>query len=78
MPIYFELNLALISLVVGLILSGAIMLFVRSKLKSVRAERSACNYTRAGSFRTTKQQDIFLFRNVIRTPRPKSNTSSRS
>ena len=75
---FFDLELAIICLVIGIALSLIIMLIVRSKLKSVRAERSACNYTRAGSFRTTNQRDTFLFRNVVRTPRPKTNTSSRS
>jgi len=75
---FFDLELAIISLVIGIALSLIIMLIVRSKLKSVRAERSACNYTRAGSFRTTNQKDIFLFRNVVKTARPKSNTNSRS
>ncbi|MCL1863265.1 MAG: hypothetical protein FWF78_06850 [Defluviitaleaceae bacterium] len=60
--------------VLGLIISGAIMLFVRSKLKSVRAERTACNYTRSGSFRTTASHDRFLFNRITRIPRAQNNS----
>ena len=76
MIFFFDLELAIICLVIGIVLSLIIMLIVRSKLKSVRPERSACNYTRPGSFRTTNQRDTFLFRNVTRTAKPKSNSSS--
>ncbi|MDR0273505.1 MAG: hypothetical protein LBI27_09340 [Clostridiales bacterium] len=65
-----------ICLFVGALISGIIMLLVRSKLKSVSFERTACNYTRAGSFKLTNKNDIFVFRNVTRVPIPR-NTGKR-
>ena len=62
-------------IVLALIISGAIMYFIRSKLKSVRSERTACNYTRGGSFRTTASHDRFLFNRVTRVPRAQNNNS---
>jgi hypothetical protein len=62
-------------IVLALIISGIIMFIVRSKLKSVRAERTACNYTRSGSFRTTNSADTFLFRNITKIPLPRNNNS---
>ncbi|MCL2200119.1 MAG: hypothetical protein FWB80_14495 [Defluviitaleaceae bacterium] len=62
-------------IILALIISGAIMFFVRSKLKSVRSERTACNYTRGGSFRTTASHDRFLFNRITRIPRAQNNNS---
>jgi len=56
-------------------ISGGIMYFVRSKLKSVRSERTACNYIRRGSFNTTIKSDNFLFSNIIKVPIPRNNNS---
>jgi len=56
-------------------ISAGIMFFVRGKLKSVRSERTACNYTRKESFKTTKSNDTFLFRNISKIPLPQNNNS---
>ncbi|MCL2356720.1 MAG: hypothetical protein FWC70_06135 [Defluviitaleaceae bacterium] len=66
-----------ICFVIGAAISGAIMLIVRSKLKSVKSQRSACNYTRSNSFRTTNKQDIFLYNNIVRIPKPQNNSGGR-
>ena len=60
------------SLFVALIIAGAVMLYKRSKLKSVRFERTACNYVRPGSFKLTIKRDNFLFANTTRIPRQQS------
>jgi len=67
----------LVCLLIALAISGTIMLIVRSKLKSVHAKRTACDYTRNGSFRTTNQSDIFLYNNIVRIPRPQNNARKR-
>ena len=59
-------------LAIGAAISGIIMMIVRSKLKSVKAEHSACNYTRSGSFKTKNQSDIFLFNSITRIPIPRN------
>ncbi|MCL2575264.1 MAG: hypothetical protein FWE33_02410 [Defluviitaleaceae bacterium] len=61
---------------VALVISAIVMFSIRSKLKSVRFARTACNYERAGSFGVTKSADTFLYRNVVRIPRPQ-NTGRR-
>ncbi|MBQ8893802.1 MAG: hypothetical protein IJ043_05275 [Clostridia bacterium] len=48
---------------------------MKGKLKTVRCRPGAEAYTRAGSMKLTVQQDQFLYSNVSRTPRPKSNSS---
>ncbi|MCL1844562.1 MAG: hypothetical protein FWF77_01515 [Defluviitaleaceae bacterium] len=72
-----ELIIFAICLAIGAAISGAIMMVVRSKLKSVKAERTACNYTRGGSFRETNRKDTFLYNNIVRIPRPQSNSGGR-
>ena len=64
------------AIVVALAIAAAIMFFIRSKLKSVRHERTACNYVRPGSFKLTGRRDDFLFANTVRTPRAQNNTSA--
>ena len=67
----------LISFAIALLITTIVMLSIRSKLKSVRMERSACNYERSGSFDITKRADTFLYRNVVRIPRPQSTPRRR-
>ena len=67
--LYWNPGTAFACLIIGIAIAAAIMLVKRSKLKSVRHERTACNYVRSGSFRLISQKDIFLYANTIRTPR---------
>ena len=62
------------SIVLAAAISGIIMVIVRRKLKSVRSERTACNYTRSGSFRATNKRDTFLFNRITKVPIPRNNT----
>ncbi|MCL2048491.1 MAG: hypothetical protein FWG87_07160 [Defluviitaleaceae bacterium] len=64
-----------VCLLVGAAVAGAIMLLIRRKLKTVRAEKTACSYTRSGSFKVTGQSDRYLFNHVSRIP--KSDTRKR-
>lgn len=68
------LKAVLISLVVGIVLAFIVTGIMRSKLKSVRAQAAADNYVAAGSLNITQKQDLFLYRNVVRTPKPTSNS----
>lgn len=69
------LEFILISIAIAAVISGIIMYTVRRKLKSVRSERTACNYTRRDSFRTTNSRDTFLFNRITRIPRAQNNSS---
>jgi len=59
----------LLAIGVALVISAIVMFSIRAKLKSVRAQTSACNYERSGSFGLNIQKDTFLFRNITRIPR---------
>ena len=58
-----------IGLTVGLITVGV----MASQLKSVRHQHGADSYTDQGSLDLTCAKDVYLYRTVTRTQRPKSN-----
>ena len=68
------LTTVLISVGIGILLAFLIpMSMLKGELKSVRRENAAANYVRENSMNLTAKRDIFLYRNVVRTPIPKSN-----
>ena len=71
------LGWTILSLIAGAVLSFLIpMSVLKGQLKSVRMQAAASSYVRPGSMELRQQRDIFLFRNVTRTARPKNNSSS--
>lgn len=66
----------LISLFVGFTIGLITVLVFKAQLKSVARQSSARDYLKQDSLRITEQRDLFLYRNLTRTPRPKSNSSS--
>lgn len=58
---------------IGLLIGLITVLVMRGQLKSVRPQNAAADYVVPGSFRLRNSRDIFLYRNVTRTPRPKNN-----
>ena len=66
---------AVVSLVIGFVVALIITAIMAAKLKSVRFKHQAEDYIRPGSMRVTESRDIYLYRNVTRRPRPKSNSS---
>ena len=54
------------------------MNIMKSKLKSVQPKAGAADYIRDGSFQLKTDRDMFLYRTVSRTARPKNNSSSGS
>lgn len=73
----FGTNL-LISMVFGLIVALIVVSSMKSQLKSVGMQRGAANYVKRGSFNITQSKDIYLYRNVTRTARPKETSSTHS
>lgn len=73
----FGTNL-LISLVFGFIAALVGVTGMKSQLKSVGMQRGTANYVKRGSFNITQSRDIYLYRNVTRTARPKETSSSHS
>ncbi|MCL2564569.1 MAG: hypothetical protein FWE24_02010 [Defluviitaleaceae bacterium] len=64
------------SIGISAVLSTSIMMVKRGQLKSVRFNEVACDYIRKGSFNLTNRKDAFLYRNVVRVPKPRSNNRS--
>ncbi len=58
----------IIGLVVAFIATGA----MKSKLKSVRFRANAREYIRHGSFKLTRERDLYLYSTITRAPRPKN------
>ena len=63
---------AAIGFVVALIATGV----MKGKLKSVRAQAAANNYLKQGSLQVTEARDIYLYRTVTRTAKPKPTSGS--
>lgn len=74
------LSMIWIPIAIGL---GALLALIplgsmKSKLKTVRPKVAAANYVRDGSFRLVTDRDVYLYRNVSRTARPKNESSGSS
>ena len=69
---YFKLSWLLIAVVIGLIIALIVVLVMRGRLKTVYAHDSADNYERQGSMNLRNQRDLFLYRTVSKTEKPKN------
>ena len=67
-----------LALVIGLVTALIVTGVMKSQLKSVALQQDAASYVRQGSMRLTNQRDLFLYRDVHRTERPKETESSDS
>ena len=63
-----------LSIVIGCAISLVIMMMYKSQLKSVKSESRADDYLM--DMKLVKSQDIFLYRTVTRTMRPKNENNS--
>ena len=63
-----------LSIVIGCTISLVIMMMYKSQLKSVKSENRADDYLM--DMKLVKSQDIFLYRTVTRTMRPKNENNS--
>lgn len=63
---------------IGLVLAWVIVGVMKSQLRSVAFQENAASYVREGSMKLTNQRDLFLYRDVHRTERPKESSSSDS
>lgn len=65
-----------ISLGIGLVIALIAVSVMKSKLKTVRYKAEANSYVRPGSMNITVSRDLFLYRTVAVSPKPKSNGGS--
>lgn len=66
----------LVSLIVGLILSCTTVGKMKAKLVTVRTQAAADSYIKPGTLNINDSREMFLYRNVTRTQKPKNNSSS--
>ena len=71
-PVFWLIASLIVGFVIALIATG----IMRAKLKSVRTKYEAADYVRPGSMKVTQATEFFLYRDVSRTPRPKSTNGS--
>jgi uncharacterized protein len=67
-----------ISVLVGLVIAWIVTGVMKSKLKTVRAQRAAANYVREGSMQVTEAYEFFLYSTIDRREKPKSSSSGGS
>ncbi len=65
----------IVSLIIGFVAALITTGIMRSSLKSIRPQPSAASYIRNGSMQVTEHGDMFLYRHVSRTAKPKNNSS---
>lgn len=76
-PFNFGMNL-MIALMIGLIAGLITAKSLKGQLKTVHKKNEAKNYIKSGSMNLHTQNDVFLYRDVKRTPKPKENTARSS
>lgn len=81
LPRYLEsdeetrINLFL-SLIVGAALAGTVLLIMRSTMNTKTPQRGATNYEIENSYHLRMNQDLFLYSNIAKRPKPQNNSSS--
>ena len=68
-PFNFGLSL-IVSLAIGFVVAFIATGVMRSKLKSVRSQSGAREYTKPGSMKLTRSSDLFLYRTLDRRRKP--------
>lgn len=72
----FPIGTVVLSIIIGVLLTLLVpMSILKGELKSVKMQAAASNYVCPGSMHLTQDRDMFLYRNVTRTAKPK-NTGS--
>lgn len=66
----------LVALIVGLVIALIVTGTMRGQLKTVHSKGTAADYTVPGSLKITNQSDVYLYRNVTKTARPKESSGS--
>lgn len=66
----------IIALGIGFAVAFVVTMMMKGQLKSVRRQAAADSYVKQGSMVITDSRDLYLYRNVTRTARPKDSSSS--
>lgn len=65
-----------ISLLIGAVVAAIAVLVMRGSMNTARQQANAVDYVKSGSYQMQIQRDMFLYRQVSKTPRAQSNSSS--
>lgn len=68
----------LFSVVIGFVIAFIATAIMKGQLKSIRSQRGAVNYVKAGSLDISEAKDMFLYRNVVRRAKPQSSSGGGS
>ena len=74
-PYSFGLSL-IISIIIGFVLAFIVTGVMKSRLKTVSMKAGASDYVKSNSLSINTSRDIFLYRQVTRTVKPKNTSSS--
>ena len=66
-----------VALAVGALIALIVVSSMKRKLKSVAFRDGAADYIRSGSLVLTQSNERFLYHNLVRTPKPQNDSSSR-
>ncbi len=58
-------------IIVGIIVAVVVMMVHKGKLKSVKMQHAAANYIKQGSMKVTEAREIYLYKKVDRTEKPR-------
>lgn len=64
---------AAIAAAVGIVLAALVVSCLYAQLRTVRTKNRAHEYVRSGSFRVTRERDVYLYSNVSKTRKPEDN-----
>lgn len=76
-PEFFSLKWIAIAVLIGLVIGFIYTKTLKSQLKTVRSKAAANDYVLPGSMQLTQQNDIYLYSNVRKIPKPKQNSSGK-
>ena len=74
----FSLKWLIVSVIIGIVIAFVYTSYLKGQLKTVRSKSEASDYIVPGSMQLTQQRDVFMYRNVSKTAKPKSNSSGGS
>lgn len=60
-------------IILGVIVAIVVMMVHKGKLKSVKMQRAAANYIKQGSMKVTESREIYLYKKVDRTEKPRND-----
>lgn len=75
LTVWNHINRFLTALLIGAIAGGIVLLILRSRMNTAKAQHGAQDYLTPGSYNLKRHQDIFLYSNVSRQRKAENNSS---